>query len=161
MAMSDDVLARLEVSPGRRFFGFGVLAVLGGMLSFLALGQGEIDIGFRILLLGFGASGLWVATTMLRVTSAGLELTADVLRSDTGEVIARVCDIASVDRGVFAFKPSNGFLLRLKHSSPICWRPGLWWCLGRRVGVGGVTSASQTKAMAEILSIVITENDRN
>jgi hypothetical protein len=58
-----------------------------------------------------------------------------------------------VERGAFAFKPSNGFLVRLDKPLGRGWAPGLWWRLGRLLGVGGVTSASQSKAMAEILSL--------
>ena len=65
----------------------------------------------------------------------------------------------SVDRGLFAFKPSNGFVVVLSQGGWRGWAPGLWWRLGRRLGVGGVTSAAQAKAMAEILSIEIARRD--
>jgi len=70
-----------------------------------------------------------------------------------------VADIERVDRGVFAFKPSNGFLVRTREPSARAWRPGLWWRFGRRIGVGGVTSANQTKAMSEILAAMLAERD--
>jgi hypothetical protein len=41
-------------------------------------------------------------------------------------VLARIDEIASLDRGTFAFKPSNGFLLRLSRKGTRVWRPGLW-----------------------------------
>jgi hypothetical protein len=67
--------------------------------------------------------------------------------------------IRSVERGAFAFKPSHGFTLVMKEKQPRAWAPGLWWRLGRRVGVGGVTSAGQTKFMAEQIALRI--EDRN
>ena len=153
--MNDEILARLHASAPRRFLGVGVLATLGVMLLLLALRQGPLDIGARVLLILSGGGMLWIADIMRRVTSVTIELTAQQLRCDTGEVIAELSDIASVDRGTFAFKPSNGFLLRLKRPAPRCWRPGLWWRMGRRVGVGGVTPGAQTKAMADMLNALI------
>ena len=84
-------------------------------------------------------------------------MTKTELRTSDGLLIAKVSDIRSLDRGVFAFKPSNGFMLRLNVKTPRRWRPGVWWSLGDRIGVGGVTSAHQTKAMAEILSAMIAQ----
>jgi hypothetical protein len=46
-------------------------------------------------------------------------------------------------------------MLRLSDKAPRAWYPGLWWRMGRRVGIGGVTSAAQTKAMAEIIAAMI------
>ena len=44
-----------------------------------------------------------------------------------------------------------------ENKTPRRWWPGLWWSLGNRVGVGGVTSAAHTKAMAEIISAMIAQ----
>ena len=42
----------------------------------------------------------------------------------------------------------------LKTKTPAArrWEPGLWWRIGRRIGVGGVTPASQSKVMADLIS---------
>jgi hypothetical protein len=37
------------------------------------------------------------------------------------------------------------------------WQPGLWWRLGKRVGVGGVAPGHQTKAMAQIIEALLAE----
>ncbi|HAR51528.1 MAG TPA: hypothetical protein DCS45_06565, partial [Roseovarius nubinhibens] len=50
------------------------------------------------------------------------------------------------------FKPSNGFIVILKEAQKPRWEPGMWWRLGRRVGIGGVTGAAEAKAMAEVIS---------
>lgn len=86
-----------------------------------------------------------------------IELTPTELRDGDGTVIARVADIEALDRGVFAFKPSNGFLLRTAAGTQDgnVWRPGLWWRIGRRVGIGGMTPGSQTKFMSEIISAMM------
>ena len=99
------------------------------------------------------ARRLWIATL------DRLELTKEVLRTSAGDVIAVVEEIEALDRGVFAFKPSNGFLIRTKKPDARSWAPGLWWRIGRRIGVGGVTAASQTKFMSEVLTAMMAERD--
>ncbi|MEJ6609340.1 MAG: hypothetical protein QNL63_06380, partial [Paracoccaceae bacterium] len=72
-------------------------------------------------------------------------------------VIAYVDQIVSIDRGMLAFKPSNGFIFKVKTAQPRAWNPGLWWRFGRRVGVGGVTPGSSTKMMADIIAAKLAE----
>jgi hypothetical protein len=62
-----------------------------------------------------------------------------------------------VDRGTFAFKPSNGFLLRTETRQPRLWQPGLYWRTGRRIGVGGITRAAESKALADLIAIKLAE----
>jgi hypothetical protein len=78
-----------------------------------------------------------------------------VLTDSEGTVLARVEDIVAVNRGAFAIKPSNGFTLTLKNPAPRAWQPGLWWRLGRRVAVGGVTPGSQARPMADIIAVMV------
>ncbi len=49
------------------------------------------------------------------------------------------------------------YYVNLKHRDE--WRPGLWWRVGRRIGVGGMTPASQTKFMSEIIAAMIAQRD--
>ncbi|MCZ6663693.1 MAG: hypothetical protein O7B81_00130 [Gammaproteobacteria bacterium] len=48
-------------------------------------------------------------------------------------------------------KPTNGFVVRARNSMPAAWTPGIWWRLGRRIGVGGLTGGGEGEAMAELL----------
>lgn len=153
--MNEEILAQVEASAPRRWIGVAMLAVLGAMLLWLALAQPPEGFGWRVFLLGVGALSIWVGMRMHQATSAVLILTASALRDSTGAVLAEVDQIEAIDRGAFAFKPSNGFMLKLSRKQPRRWMPGLWWRLGRRVGVGGVTPGSQTKAMAEIIQAMI------
>lgn len=153
--MDDEILAVVQPSSPRRTFGVAVLAGLGALLIYVALARPPANLFWGAFLLGLGGFFLWGAHRMQMATRGWLELTATELRTNDGVVIARVADIRSLDRGMFAFKPSNGFMLRLSAKTPRSWRPGLWWSLGDRIGVGGVTSAHQTKAMAEIISAMI------
>ncbi|SFP71742.1 hypothetical protein [Tranquillimonas alkanivorans] len=151
-----DVLARLRPSAPRRVFGTGVLALLGVLLAWLALTT-DPAMGWRIALLAISAAALWLAVRLWQATAGAVELTAEGLRDTDGTPIAPLAAIEGLDRGAFAFKPSNGFLVRLDTPGPRAWAPGLWWRLGRRVGIGGVTSASEAKFMAELLSGMVAD----
>lgn len=156
--MSDErEVARVEASAGRRVFGLAVLIGLGLILIWLGLAQEGGSMLLRVLIIGAGGAVIWAAREMRRATARAVILTEAGLSDSTGEVIAPLERIASVDRGTFAFKPSNGFLVRLTEPGARCWRPGLYWRFGKRVGVGGVAHAAQSKAMADALAIMLAE----
>ena len=158
--MSDDeVLSTLQASKPRRWFAVGVLSILGGMLIVLGFNTSAAGLGYQAFLLMIGVFALIEARRLWIATEQVLELTAAGLRLRDGEVLVAMDEIEGVDRGVFAFKPSNGFLLRTKTKGARVWAPGMYWRLGRRLGVGGVTTASQAKYMAEVISAVLAERD--
>ncbi len=159
MAEGDEILAVVRASPMRRGLGLAVLWCLGALLLWLVVTRPPANAGFQLLLIAVGLGALWVGEMLRRATTQAVELTQEGLRTSDGEVIAPWDQIASVDRGAFAFKPSNGFILRLASRAPLRWQPGLWWRWGRRVGVGGVTPGPQTKAMADIIGVRL-EADR-
>lgn len=142
--------AVLAASPGRRIIGTGSLAGLGVILLYMGLAFSP-GAGWRVFQLGIGLVALWAAWRMWRATAARLELGPEGLCSSDGRLVAPMEAIVAVDRGVFAFKPSNGFILTLRRSAPFAWEPGLWWRVGRRVGVGGVTPGTPARYMAEII----------
>ncbi|WP_299648270.1 hypothetical protein [uncultured Tateyamaria sp.] len=151
-----EVIATINASPGRRILGIGSLWLLSLMVIYVAIVRPP-EIGWQVFLLVLGGGSIWIAEKMRRATALTLELTPEFLRDSSGEVVAKIDDILSIDRGMFAFKPSNGFLLRLSASNGRAWRPGLWWRLGNRIGIGGMTPGHQAKFMAEILSAMIAE----
>jgi hypothetical protein len=154
----NEVLATVTASSGRRFLGMVSLGLLGVLLIYIAVVQSPA-LEWRIFLLLTGAGSLWMADMMRRATASKIELTPTMLREGDGTVIALVADIEVMDRGFFAFKPSNGFLLRTTGKTSNEWRPGMWWRLGRRIGVGGMTGASQTKLMSEIIAVIMARRD--
>jgi len=134
-----------------------MLALLGGLLIYLAF-----SVPFstsQVVLIISGTLVLIAASRLYAATSQVIELTQSELRVRGGVVLAELSNIAKVERGAFAFKPSNGFLVSTKTSGPRRWAPGLFWCFSRRIGIGGVTGAPQTKGMAEAIAVLIAERD--
>lgn len=152
-----EILATVSASAPRRMLGIVVLAILGGLLIYAGLTQPPEALGWQIVLLATGGTTLFLTERMRRATVVTLELTRDGLRDTEGRVLARLDQIESVNRGMFAFKPSNGFVLTTRDAQARHWNPGLWWRVGRRVGVGGVTPAAQTKYMADMIQTLLDE----
>jgi hypothetical protein len=157
--MDNEVIAVVEAAPVRRAIGVGMLYLLGGLLLYLGLVQPTAGLGWQVFLIATAAGSLAMGEAMRRATALRIEMTREGLRDSAGRVLARTEDIRALDRGVFAFKPSNGFLLTTKSRQGRVWAPGLWWRIGRRIGVGGVTPAGQTKFMAEMIAVVLQERD--
>lgn len=156
------VISELSASPGRRVFGVGVLSILGLLLLRMALvgtvtGSGGSWLDGLVLVLGLGSiGGAWV---MYKATARRLILSEDALSDSEGVVLARLEDIVTVDRGTFAFKPSNGFLMRTSNGNTRLWQPGLYWRIGRRIGIGGITRAAESKAMADLITVKLAERE--
>ena len=159
MSDTDEVIISLHASAPRRAFGVGVMILLGVLLIYLAFRGDVQELTVRAFLTVTGLGALYLAQRMRQATVEVIELTDDVLRTSGGEVLAQMDQILRLDRGTFAFKPSNGFIMVLATRQGTRWQPGMWWRVGRRVGVGGVTSAPQAKAMAEIMQAKIAGRD--
>lgn len=143
---------RVDVSPSRLVLAVGifcVLAVLFGALAVEVAGARPLSAVFFALL---AVITVYAAVRIWSLRTLHLILTADELRSNTGRVLCRVDEIKGIERGMMAFKPSGGFIIRLKARRSRAWAPGIWWRLGRSIGVGGVTISGQARAMADVLS---------
>lgn len=148
-------LAILTASAPRRAFATLVLVGLGTLLIWLGFAAPPASVALQLGLIGLGGLVLWLSHRLFLATSARLELRTDGLCDSSGAMLCRIEEIARIERGTFAFKPSNGFLIVLTSRAPRHWAPGLWWRMGRRIGVGGVTPGPQTKVMAEALASLI------
>ena len=73
--------------------------------------------------------------------AGALILTPGALFTENGTEVAALGRIASVDRGAFAFKPSNGFVLRMTSAM-------------------GVTASVEARAMADILAAMLADRDQ-
>ncbi len=150
-------LVRIGASRPRLVVGVGMQIVLGGLLLWIAAAHPPAAIGWRLFLLAAGGVGLWSAYASWAAGQRQIVLTRDTLSDSSGADICRVDEIREVARGVFAFKPARGFALVLDTPRGRAWAPGLWWRFGRRVGVGGMTGAAETRLMAEMLEAMIAE----
>ena len=156
--MSDtDVLMEVAPSPARRWMAILALGILAILLISLAFN--EVTDVWRAVFVLLGCGALWGANTLRLSTMDALILTREGLFTASGKALVPVENIAKVERGVFAFKPSNGFLVRLKEPGEKSWALGLYWLSGRRLGVGGTLSGGQTRAMADLMSAMIIERD--
>jgi hypothetical protein len=154
----DGIYATVQASQGRRLFGYGVLSVLGALVIYTTLSHPPA-LEWMVFMLVFGVTMLWLAERLRRATTLMITLTKDELRDSSGNVLVRLDDIKSVERGAFALKPSNGFTVVTRHKNTRSWAPGMWWRLGRRVGVGGATAAGQSRFMAEQIALLIAQRD--
>ncbi len=151
--MSDTELARITASQPRRVIGAGAMVGLGALMLYLAFVAPPQNPIWLVFLIGCGLFALWVSQMLWQATARDIILTEDELIDTEGVVLARIDQIEKVDRGAFAMKPSNGFIIFLKEPQPRAWHPGLWWRLGKRVAIGGVTSGGQTKPVADIITL--------
>lgn len=152
--MSDSVIAQLKASLVRRGLALFVMMLLGFLLLYLAI---TTDAGFfqKVFLVFLAAVVLWMARAMQLGTAGYIELRVTGLFFENGRILALIDDIVHVERGAFAFKPSNGFVVSLKQKTARAWIPGLYWKFGSRIGIGGVTAPSDAKFMADALAVLI------
>lgn len=154
--MQQDILATVNASTPRRWMGVGMLVIVGAIVIYVALASPP-EPEWQVFLFITGAAAFWLAYRMWYATEDAVELTHTELRTRSGQLICSIPDIEAVDRGVFAFKPSNGFLIKTQTAGGRTWAPGLWWRVGRRIGIGGMTSASEAKFMSEMISAMLAE----
>ncbi len=149
LAIGDEIILSIRPSAGRRLTGAVCLVGLAVvMLPLILRASGIWQAVFLVasILVLLAARRLWSAT------GDSLELTREEFRTGSGRVLTPISNVASVDRGVFAFKPSHGFLIKLREPSGSGWAPGLFWQRGRLIGVGGVLPGGQSRAMAELIT---------
>ena len=152
--MSDSVIAKLEASPVRRGLALLVMLLLGFLLVYLAI---TTDASFfhKVFLVIVAAAVLWMARAMQRGTKGHIELRETGLFFENGQCLTLINEITRIDRGVFAFKPSNGFVVSLNQKTQRAWVPGLYWKFSTKIGIGGVTTPSDAKFMADTLAVLI------
>lgn len=152
-----EIIAKIEPSLGRRWLGVVALGLGGALLIGLLIMRPPTGLLAQVGMAVLAGACLWQAQWNLRVTSLGLYVTRQGIFDTSGQQIVALSNIMELDRGVFAFKPSNGFLLRLDEPEPAAWAPGLYWRLGRRLGIGGATNPAQTRKLAETIEILLME----
>ncbi len=147
-------ILKIQPSASRRIFSVLILSLSAGVMIYFAITDPEQSIVLKLILLFLAGIFLWQVQASLRFPNAALILKRDGLYDDQGELICRLSNIALVDRGWFSIKPSNGFLLRLHEKTSIKWLPGVYWRIGKRMGVGGAISPAQTKEFSDKLLLL-------
>lgn len=149
--MQTDVIAVVEASTFRRWMAVATLAGVSVLLIYTGAMTGSSAL-LSVCAIALGVFSLVIAARLYQATQHRIELTNEELRDSSGISIAALDEIASMDRGFLAFKPSNGFVVRTHAPTVRTWRPGLWWRFGRHIGVGGVVPAHQARFMADRLA---------
>jgi len=152
-----EILAKLEPTPLRRWFGVLMPAGLGLAMLYGAARTPPSQLVALFAMLAVSGLFLWAAVRLYRATAFSILLTRDHIASSSGEILCTIAEIASTDRGFFAMKPTNGLSVRLVSKGKRRWQPGLWWLVGKRLGIGGVTSPRQAKEMAAMLDLLVSE----
>ncbi len=137
--------------------GTAMIVLLGTMALYSAGRIGSASPAGLVMLLTIAALCLWQALRFWRATAMRLVLTRRALSDSAGTTVFTIDEVDQVTRNAFAFKPSNGFAVSLKGAAGNGWRPGLWWRVGRRVGVGGATPAAPTREMADLIAMMLAE----
>ncbi len=158
-SLMNSAIAQVQPSPARRVISFVIILSLGGMLVYLALATPPASMFWQIFMLGLGIATLVLADKLRRATLHSIIMTDHGIYESSGMEICKISDIKGIDRGTFAFKPSNGFLIRTREKGPRAWAPGLWWRVGRKIGVGGVTGAGEAKFMSEMIALRLGDGD--
>ena len=151
----DKVLARLQPSIARRVLGAGCLVALAVLFLSLAFEAASQSAVAATVFLVLGAGSAFISTALWRASGQSVELTRNTLRDSSGRTLAIIPDVLRVERGAFAFKPTHGFVLTTRQSGPRAMVPGLWWRIGRKVGVGGTAPPGEARFMAEMISGLI------
>lgn len=149
----------LRPSAPRRVLGAAIQLALGGLILWIAVAHPPSNPLWLVFLIVFGLAALMLAQKGWRGSANAIVLDERGLYAEDETPIAPLGNIASVDRALFSFKPSNGFLIRLRAPAGRAWSPGMWWRFGRRVGIGGVTGGAETKIVADALSFMVAERD--
>lgn len=148
------IIAQMYVSPVRRAIGVVLQVAMGITLVFIAAARPPTSPLYIFLLLGIGGILLVGGWRFWKATSLGIVLTDTNIRDTSGTIICKLADIEKIERGTFALKPANGFTLKMTTTQSRSWAPGLWWRMGKMVGIGGATNRNAAKAMAEAIDVL-------
>ena len=152
-----DVILKIQPNSMRRIVSFIMLTLCAFVMISFAFTSTANSLVLRLVLICLGTAAIWQAQAGFRQSNAALILKREGLFDEYDTLICNLSNIAKVDRGWFSFKPSNGFLLHLHEPLSRKWVPGLYWRMGRRLGVGGSLSPAQTKEMSDKILLLMQE----
>ena len=151
----NEPVAVIYASGARRGVGMFVLIALTVLLFWTAFASPPEAGWGREALAVFGLGMIAVTMWFRKKSQIAVIVTEEGMSDSNGRHLCDFDDVARVDRGAFAAKPSNGFVLKLHTKHAGAWAPGVYWQFGKRLGVGGVTPAGQTKFVAEYIAEIL------
>jgi hypothetical protein len=146
-------------TPARRWIGVGSISLLGLLLLYVLLVSPPPGLGWPVLMVVMMAVCYWQAWRMHIAGQRRIQLYEDGLYLDTGEQLAALDQIESIDRSIFTFKPSGGFVLVMREKQNRWTMPGLFWITGRRIGIGGTVPGYQARGMADLIEAMLMQRD--
>jgi hypothetical protein len=148
-------LASLSCSPTKRIVIALIGLSVGGLIVYSAMTSASHSIIFKAALLLGGVITLLITLRTYQALGQSIFLTEQGLFLDSGQKLVAIEEVESVNRSAFAFKPSNGFVIVTRQSGQTGWAPGLWWRVGRSLGIGGSTPPAEGKFMADKINELI------
>lgn len=145
---ADSAIVEVRRPATARWALLAAIAALTGIFLTLGLRDGAVIMG--ILAIPTALAGIAV----YRAKSMVVRFDGEAVFDDTGFVLCRIDQIVKVERGLGPLNPSSGFVIRTHEPQGSGWSPGLWWRFGRRIGIGGATSARAGRNMASAIDLV-------
>ena len=117
-------ICTISPSGARRAFGIAMLAALGAMFIWIGFVSVKTNIAAAATFGVLGIASFWCASVVFSATSASILLLRKGLVTSDDIIVAELDNIKAVERGLFALKPSSGFVILLKKPMPLVWKPG-------------------------------------
>lgn len=150
----------ITIRPSQARYGFGLVMIgcLSAVLLWVGLTGPDFSLINRLLVLAPGLLLAYLCFAMWKAGRHAIVLTDDGVFDTAGNALCSIEQIKGIDRSFFAFKPSNGFIIQLKAPMPRAWLPGIWWRVGKNVGIGGIIQGGETKAMSDVINMMLHED---
>lgn len=144
----DSAIVEVRRPAAARWSLLAAICALTGIFLWLGLRDGAVIMGVLAIPTGLVGVAVFLAKGL------AVRFDGQAVFDDTGRVLCRIDQIEKVERGLAPLSPSSGFVIRTFASQPGGWSPGLWWRFGRRIGIGGATSAKAGRNMASAIDLV-------
>jgi len=135
-----------------------MIGCLSAVLLWVGLTGPDFTLISRVLVLIPGTFLAYLCFAMWKSGRHAIVLTDEGVFDTAGNALCSIDQIQGIDRGFFAFKPSNGFIIKLKTPLPRAWHPGIWWRIGKSIGIGGIIQGGETKAMSDVINMMLHED---
>lgn len=144
-AKDKTVIATVSVSQGRRLLTVVPGGIAGAMLVWYKPNAFSSCPPANVLIIGMDEliliGALWISGNSTR----RVELMESDLRDSSGNLNSKLAPIKQFGHRTISYRAAQDFVLELDVKTPAYGHPRLWWCLGSRVSVGGLSCADEAK----------------